>query len=648
MSKLVRGIVAIVFIGLSATATAQQGDDRILAAREALRTGDRITLERLAAASEPGHVLDHYVPYWLLLNRLARPDPPPTAELAAYVSAHRGSVAADRLQAAWLRRLARDSDWQRFNSVFAEHQNPDGELRCLSLQARFFAGDRQVFDDIAAQWQDLLDAHEACTSMLQSAAATGHVSEDAVWRRIRRQVDSRSPDRAHVTASWLRQDQRPDHLAMEQAIGSPAQFLDRMPPNFAVTRAGRELAIIALTRLAREDAAAAYVRFTRINDRMDHDERAYVFTLLGHHGALSRLPQSDEWYRAAGDVQMNPAQRAWRVRAAIRSTNWRDVQSAIEALPEGERLQPEWVYWLARASAEQGRDQDAQALYRSISHETHFYGLLAAEELGQAFPPPPPDRAIAREDRARAATDPGIKVALTFYRLALNTEGAREWFRAVRDRDQAFLLAAAQLALEHELYDRAINTAELADPNGSFRLRFIAPYRDLVEPQVRQQGLDLAWVYGLMRQESRFIIPARSSAGAQGLMQVMPATGKWVAGRIGMRGYSRRMLNDPNTNVLLGTSYMRLILGDLDNHPVLASAGYNAGPGRARRWRDDRPLDATIYIETIPFDETRDYVKKVLANAVAYAAIFENRPQSLKARLGVIAPAPDRSDPNIQ
>ncbi|HRP77235.1 MAG TPA: lytic transglycosylase domain-containing protein, partial [Rhodocyclaceae bacterium] len=143
-------------------------------------------------------------------------------------------------------------------------------------------------------------------------------------------------------------------------------------------------------------------------------------------------------------------------------------------------------------------------------------------------------------------------------------------------------------------------------------------------------------------QESRFIAPARSSAGAQGLMQVMPATGKWVAGRIGMRDYHPRMLTDPKTNVMLGTSYMRLILGDLDNHPVLASAGYNAGPGRARRWRDVRPLDAAIFAETIPFDETRDYVKKVLANAVIYAAMFEGRPQSLRERLGVIAPATER------
>jgi soluble lytic murein transglycosylase len=297
---------------------------------------------------------------------------------------------------------------------------------------------------------------------------------------------------------------------------------------------------------------------------------------------------------------MTSVQREWRVRAALRIENWSRVQSTIEALTDNERNASEWVYWLARARVAQGDSAAATALYERIAAKTDFYGLLAAEELGRLFPPPPADATVADRDRARASTDPGVQRALAFYKLDLTTEAVREWFRAVRNRDREFLIAAAHIALEHGLYDRAINTAELADPGANFALRFIAPYRELVEPQVIEQGLDLAWVYGLMRQESRFIVPARSSAGAQGLMQVMPATGKWVAERIGLSGYSARMLTDPHTNVLLGTSYMRLILGDLDNHPVLASAGYNAGPGRARRWRDDKPIEAAIYIETIP------------------------------------------------
>ena len=624
----------------SAPVEAQQGDVRIVAAREALRTGDRVRLEALAATQEPGHILDHYVQYWLLINRLARPDPVPALELAQFVDRHRHSVAGERLFDYWLRRLARDEDWAAFARVFSEHPNPNQEMRCLAWRGRFAQGERETLDEIAAEWRALLTADEACESVLRAAATLGAVTEDEVWWRIRRQIDSRSPDNARSTIGWLAPSVRPATRDLDQALGSPAQYLDRMPANFAVTRGGRELAIVALTRLARQDAMAAYARFVRINDRLGHDERSYVFTVLAHHGALSRLPQAAEWYRAAGDVPMTQAQREWGVRAALRAENWRQVESAIALLDADSQSRSEWVYWLARAHEAQGRSDMARTLYASIAVRSDFYGLLAAETLGGLFAPPPPDEPVSAEDRARALADPGFARALAFYRLEMTTEAVREWIHAVRGADRSLRLAAAHIALDHGLFDRAINTAELADPEANFSIRFVMPFRDLVEPRVREQNLDLAWVYGLMRQESRFVIPARSHAGAQGLMQVMPDTGRWVAGQIGMRDYHPRMLNDPQTNVVLGTSYMRLIMGGLDNHPVLASAGYNAGPGRARRWRDDRPIEAAIYIETIPFDETRDYVKKVLANAVVYAALIEQRPQSLKRWLGTISAAP--------
>ena len=622
----------------SAPVFALQGDQRILAAREALRTGDRHRLEALAATPDPAHVLDHYVHFWLLTNRLARPDPVPSLELAQFIDRYRDSLAADRLFDFWLRRLARDEDWHAFLRVFSEHPRPDQEMRCLAWRARLATNDRSALDEIVAEWPDLLSAHEACLPVLRNAVSNGGISEDLVWWRFRRQIDTRSPDDARPTLTWLPPSQRPATRDLDQALGSAAVYLDRLPANFAVTRPGRELAVVALTRLAREDALAAYVRFMRISDRLSHEDRGYIFTLLGHHGALQRRPQAADWYRAAGNVAMTPAQREWRVRAALRIESWRQVEAAIALLDDDERERPEWVYWLARAHAAQGRHDVAHALYASIADRSDFYGLLAAETLGRLFGPPPPDDIVSAEDRARALADPGIARALAFYRLNMNIEASREWFRAVRGRDRAFLVAAAHIALEQGLLDRAINTAELADPAANYSIRFIMPFRELIEPRVREQNLDLAWVYGLMRQESRFVVPARSSAGAQGLMQVMPDTGRWVAQQIGMRDFHPRMLNDPRTNVLLGTNYMRLIMRELHNHPVLASAGYNAGPGRARRWRDDRPLEAAIYIETIPFNETRDYVKKVLANAVVYAALIEQRPQSLKRWLAPIAP----------
>lgn len=630
--------LALVLASLAGGAHAQVGDERVLAAREALRNGDRVTLERLAAAREP-HVLDPYVRYWLLSNKLARPEPPPVGELTEFLLEESDTQLADRLRADWLRRYVREQDWESFLRLYPDLREPDAELRCHQRTARLETGDAAVLAEVRERWMEMTDNHVACEPALRVLALDGLVSADEIWWRFRRQVESRNPTAARATLGWLPHRGTAAAANLERALSTPAAYLDRLPANFAATRVGREIALAALVSLARqEDPRGAYMRFERISDRLGHEERAYVHAVLGHYGALSRLPQAADWYRAAGDVPMSAEQRAWRVRAALRVENWRMVKSSIETLPPKEQAQPEWIYWLGRAEAQLGRPAEAAVLYRKIAGEPHFYGLLASEESGQLFAPPVLAGTVNATDIARAEADPALRRSLALYRLDMRTEAVREWNWALRGQDEAFLVAAARVALTNEIFDRAINTAERADPKGNFDLRFITPYRQFVEPQVRQQGLDIGWVYGLMRQESRFVVPARSSSGAQGLMQVMPATGKWVAGKIGLSGYHPGMLSDPDTNVLLGTSYMRLILDGLDNHPVLASAGYNAGPNRARRWRDERSIEGAIYAETIPIDETRDYVKKVMTNAVIYAAMLEGRPQSLKARLGTISP----------
>jgi soluble lytic murein transglycosylase len=205
----------------------------------------------------------------------------------------------------------------------------------------------------------------------------------------------------------------------------------------------------------------------------------------------------------------------------------------------------------------------------------------------------------------------------------------------IRGMDDAQLLAAAELALRAGIFDRAINTADRTTHQHNYKLRFLAPFKEVFDEHARSFGLEEAWVLGLVRQESRFIVKAKSSAGAQGLMQLMPATARWMAKRNGLRGYSPGRVAEVPINVALGTGYLKLVLDDL-GHAVLASAAYNAGPGRARRWRDARPLEGAIYAETIPFNETRDYVKKVMANTMYYAQLFGGKLVRLKDRLGRI------------
>jgi soluble lytic murein transglycosylase len=244
----------------------------------------------------------------------------------------------------------------------------------------------------------------------------------------------------------------------------------------------------------------------------------------------------------------------------------------------------------------------------------------------------------SEDEVTAAAGTPGLRRALAFYRLGLRYEGNLEWIWTVRDMDDVRLLAAAELARREGWWERAINTAEKTRTLTNMDLRYPTPYENLLRARAKEFDVDEAWVYGLVRQESRFNASARSSVGASGLMQIMPDTAKWIAGKLGIKGWRQGTETDPETNVNFGTYYLKEMLVRLDGSPVLASAAYNAGPGRAQNWRATVPLEGAIYIDTIPFTETRDYVRKVMANTAQYARQFGRQMESLTQRLGVVQP----------
>jgi soluble lytic murein transglycosylase len=347
------------------------------------------------------------------------------------------------------------------------------------------------------------------------------------------------------------------------------------------------------------------------------------------------MPEAVGWYRKAGAAPLSDEVVQWKVRAALRAHDWGLVRETIEKMSPTLAALPEWIYWLGRAYKAGGRTSDADALFQKIAGMPNFYGNLADDELDRPINVPPA-ASLTREEVIGAAGNPGLKRALALLRVGMRVEGVREWNWTLRGMSDRELLAAAELAKRNDVYDRAIAAADRTKSEHDYSLRYLAPFGEQVRPAALKQSLDDAWVYGLMRQESRFITNAKSTVGASGLMQLMPATAKWVAKKIGLANYNHGNVNDTDVNVLLGTSYMRMVMESLDNHPVLASAAYNAGPGRARKWRAEQPLEGAIYAETIPFSETRDYVKKVMSNAVFYSVLFNGKPQTLKSRLGVI------------
>ncbi len=269
-----------------------------------------------------------------------------------------------------------------------------------------------------------------------------------------------------------------------------------------------------------------------------------------------------------------------------------------------------------------------------------FYGKLAAEELGLPIVVPPRAPQATPEELGPMAGNAGFARALKFYELGLRLEGHREWNWQLRGMNDRELLAAAEFARSQAVLDRMISTSDRTRTEFDFTQRFPSPFRDAMVQYTAPLGLDENWVYGLIRQESRFIQDARSSVGASGLMQLMPATARYVARKMNVANYAPTRVNELHINLQLGTGYLKMVLDDLDGNPMLATAAYNAGPSRPRSWRSSLPrtVEGAVFAETIPFNETRDYVKKVMSNSVYYAALADSKAQSLKARLGTISP----------
>jgi soluble lytic murein transglycosylase len=440
---------------------------------------------------------------------------------------------------------------------------------------------------------------------------------------------------------YLPNSQALNERRLSAAADNPLRYLEKHRYEIR-TRADREIALFSMLRLLRSGPEQAYAYWPRIRERFSDSEHSYFMVHVADQAARRLNPHALRWFREAAStsapVPLSDAQLGWKTRAALRVGDWEVVLETIEAMSPLEQQMGAWRYWKARALKTMGKTVEANAILAPLSAEHNFYGQLAKEELGLVIGAAAEPYKAGVDEITAVDRLPGIQRALALYRLNLRTEATREWAWVIRDFDDRRLLAAAEIAQRNGLYDRAIHTADKTVLHHDFSLRFLAPHRDALSGLLKEQELDEAWVYGLIRQESRFVADARSSAGAMGLMQLMPATAKWVAKKIGMQKYHKTLVTEVNTNLTLGTYYLKHVLTLLDNQPLLASAAYNAGPRRAWQWRDEKPLEGAIYAETIPFTETRDYVKKVMSNSMYYANNFGHQAKTLTQRLGIVAP----------
>jgi soluble lytic murein transglycosylase len=594
-------------------------DDAFVALREAARKND---VDRTAAISATlvDYPIPSYVEYFRIkpqlfdASGLARIDAP-DEQVRVFLKRYQGEAIADRMRNDWLLVLGKKRDWANFDVEYPQFVlKDDTQVECYALLSSALKG-KNVAADSRAVLADPRYYGEGCVDLISYLAQSQQIQRSDVAFQARQALELNFTTLAARIAATV-----PDARVDSDTLAT-------------------------VVKMARNDPAQAAAYLTASGGTLSRDEQGAGWGVIGQYAAKKLMPEAAGYYKnqmtLGGNQWLSDESQEWRVRAALRQGDWKQVRQAVELMrPEMRAKDPAWIYWYARALKADGRTADAQTQFQTVAGQFNFYGQLATEELGNRITLPP--RTTVSDAEAMAMrTRPGFVRAQKFYDLNLRFEGNREWNWELRSMSDRELLAAAEYARKIELLDRTVNTADRTKAEHDFSLRFVMPYRDIMQRATDDVGLDMAWAYGLIRQESRFIMNARSSAGAHGLMQVMPATAKFVARKIGMTDFSPSMMSDPNINILLGTNYMSMVLTDLDSSWTLASAGYNAGPGRPKSWRSSlsRPVEGAIFAETIPFTETRTYVKNVLSNATYYAALMSGRPQSLKDRLGTVAPS---------
>ena len=640
-------------------------DELVLQAAEAYKKNDLARLQAILPQIS-GHPMEPWVDYWILKSRLGQATP---EDLNAFFRRWPGSYVEDRLRNDWLLLLGRRQQWDLFSQQYVSFKmRDDSQVLCYAL----LIDHRNGHDAVAMAREEFLKirpsyvTEHGCNTLASVLYNANKMPASDIWIKARRLVEINRVSAAQNVVGIVMPNM---DSTIRSLMDNPDRWLTAQKSASTRVEAGErrsELLTLALVRMAAKDPNDAIARLRNDwKDELSAEQAGWVYGVAGRvlaqrldsTSALSMYRQARTANGLSDDVLTWHARA--QLRAAASSTNtqgWQQLVTVIDALPENLRTDPTWVYWKAialrkvvgNADADHPLLVQANGMLESIAGYDGFYQQLATEALGRTIALPAPARGPTQDELNAAIDTPGLMRALYAIRMGLRSEGLREWNWNLIGRNDRQLQAAAQLACDQHVWDRCINTSERAKGLYNVSQRFPMPYRDIVMPRTAEVGLDPAYVFGLMRQESRFIADIKSSAGASGLMQLMPATAKWTAKEIGMTNFTPAMVTDPLTNITLGTAYLKLSVEEFDGSELLAAAGYNAGPGRPRRWRNGPTLEGAVWAENVPFNETRNYVKTVLSAAVVYHMILSNQPQSLVQRLGQVAPhnpaAPSRSD----
>ncbi len=594
--------------------------------------------EKIAAAGKtlPGNMdsllrnypLYPYLEYARLKHRLGTVK---NQEVADFLEKNEHTPLAALLRARWLNVLANRQDWKSYIRFYTPQSNISRQ--CHYLQALIYTGEKKrAFSQVEPIWLHGKSRPKACDPVFKSWREAGLLTTRLVWQRIALAMDKGQIKLARYLKKSLPAKDRPWVNTWIKVHGKPALvFTD---PTLKKEHPQRqEILVDAAYRQIRKNPLAALSYWNKL-------QQHFAISTLNQHLVNRKLalwltrnedPVAADFMSALQPCGHDSKLQEALVESALLHSDWSQVISRIGQMPQKEQQSERWRYWLARALEQTRQQSQANALYSELVSERSYYGFLAADRIGETYRFAPGKGIVEKDIATAISNDPAV--ARTRELLALNrwVDARREWRFATRDLSTEEYIAAAELAQSWDWHDQAIFTLAKSGFWDDLELRFPLEHKPDVQHYAKKNKLDISWVYGVIRQESAFNASVRSFAGAVGLMQLMPATAKYVSKKLLKKKKSprHRDLISPKINIELGTTYLAYVLSTLGENPVLATAAYNAGPHRVKRWLPKSRLPADIWVELIPFNETKGYVKRVFT----YAAIYDHRLKRKLTRL---------------
>jgi soluble lytic murein transglycosylase len=607
----------------------------------------RIADTRPAIASADSTDLRSYILYpYLQAARLAKAlsaagAEPPAAldeQIAAFLRVHEGEPVAQDLRRSWLASLAARAGWSQFLAFHREAVD-GAALRCQGFTARIELQRTDGLNaDVIQTWLTPRSLPE-CERAFDWLRSTGSLSDALIEQRARLALEDGSVVFARQIARMLPAERAAPLLQWAALLENPRREIDAL---LAAPKSGIETSTLLAgwTKLARADHAAATQRFERLLRVRGLDRRAASPFALALALPLSWDRDADalKYFARVESSDLDAYAREWQTRAALWAGDWKQATRSIAAMSEESRRTARWRYWAARAASHEKNDAKARQLYESILAEDNFYsGMAAARLRRQITPNLQPLTADAAQIATMESMPPFVR-ARELHLLGLETNAQAEWRSGQETLQPPARAQAIHLAIRWGWYDQGVATATGERVFNDYALLYPRPYDAEVAAAAKVSGLSHNLIYGVIRQESLYRSDAVSTADARGLMQLLPETARRTARQWKQPTPSNAALFEPAVNVVLGAAHLKEMLDRVDGQLPLALASYNAGPGAVQRWLPPRPMEADIWIENIPYNETRTYVQRIYWHALVFGWLPDPQPQDTKDWLTTIKP----------